>query len=200
MIEYPQRSKFRDRNFISEVYRKAFHVGLGIFLILAYVYLGKYYSILIYSILLVLAIASDIIRLRIYIQYPLKRIAETISRSYERTFLGAHTYFLAGILLAALFFDETSFITAAFVVTIIDPIISITGLSLDRIKHPYNKEKSIIGSLIGASIAFIVFFEYMPVVKALIISIAIYIIDSVPLSISDNIIFPLVIGLLAYLL
>jgi len=194
------KSKFSEKYFINEFYRKSFHIGLGIFLILIYFILGKFLATLTYAILLFLAILSDAIRLRIYIEYPLKRIAETIARSYERTYLGAHTYFLAGILVAAIFFDEISFIAAAIVVTIIDPIMSISGILFNGLKHPYNKEKSVIGSLIGALVAFFIFYTFMSTIKAIILSIIVYIIDSIPLPFSDNIIYPLIIGLLTYLI
>jgi dolichol kinase len=191
------KAKFEDKNFQSEIYRKAFHIGLGSFLILAYFYLGKEIAIMLFTSLLFLAILSDAIRLRVYIQYPLKRIADTISRSYERTYLGAHTYFLSGVLFSSIFFHEIPFLIGVFVVTFIDPIISLVGMIFNQIKHPYNKNKSVIGSFFGAILTFFVLLNYTSILKASIIAITVYIIDSVPLPYSDNLVYPILISFLA---
>jgi len=194
------KAKFEDKKFQSEVYRKAFHIGLGSFLILAYFYLGKEIAIVLFTSLLFLAILSDVIRLRVYIQYPLKRIADTISRGYERTYLGAHTYFLSGLLFSSIFFHQIPFLIGAFVITFIDPIMSLAGMIFDQIKHPYNKNKSIIGSILGAVITFFILLNYTNILKASIIAIAVYIIDSVPLPYSDNLVYPVSISFLAEIL
>lgn len=186
--------------FKKELFRKLFHVALGSLLILTYLFLGRTIAVFIYTALLILALLSDIIRIRIYVKYPLKKIAETISRSYERTNVGAHTYFLAGLLVSLIFFDEVSFLIGAFAVTFVDPIISLTGLILDKPKHPYNKEKSMIGTIVGCVIAFSLALFYLDYYRAFAIALLVYFLDSLPLHLSDNFIYPLALGLANQLL
>ncbi len=183
-------ARIKSKVFRSEVKRKSFHIVLGTLLLLVYIFLEKLVVIALYNFLLILAIISDIIRLRIYIDYPLKKLAESLSRSYERTYVGAHTFFLAGILLSAIFFEARPFIIGAIIVTYIDPLMSLTGMLWADIKHPYNKEKSLIGTLIGSIVAFLLIFLLFDYVTALYVAILVYILDSLPIPVSDNFIYP----------
>lgn len=178
-----------------ELLRKIFHVGIGIFLLSFYIFFGKFYTIVLFALLLALAIVSDVIRIRIYIQYPLKKVAETIARGYERTYVGAHTYSLAGYLVSAILFDEKAFLLSALTLTFIDPIISLCGILLPRYSIPYNKSKNLVGTLIGCVIAFILSVQYLNLAYSIIFAIIVFFLDSLPLEISDNILYPFIIGL-----
>ncbi len=193
------KSKINSKIFRSEIRRKSLHIILGTGLLLIYLILGKFTAIIFYNFLLFLAILSDIIRLRIYIDYPLKKLAESIARSYERTYIGAHTYFLAGILLSAILFDPMSFIIGALIVTYVDPLISLIGLLGNSIKHPYNKEKSVIGTLAGCIVAFLLVMFFSDYVTALYVAILVYILDSLPIPLSDNFIYPFTVALIVKL-
>ncbi len=178
-----------------EILRKMFHIGIGVTLLLFYIYFGRFYSIVLFTLLLGLAILSDIIRIRIYIHYPLKRIAETIARSYEKTYVGAHTYSIAGFLVTIILFENIPFLLAALTLTIIDPVISLAGLLMPRYEIPYNKSKNILGTLIGCFIAFIISSQFITVFYSAILVLIIFGIDSLPIGVNDNILYPFVIGL-----
>lgn len=194
------KDKLKETNFKKELLRKSFHIFLGIGLILIYIYLGKILAIAFYAVLLLLAIISDIIRLRIYIQYPLKRIAEALSRSYERTYIGAHTYFLAGVLISLILFDTQAFMMGVLVVTFVDPLIALTGILFDGVKFPYNREKNVIGSIVGCLIALAMGLEFFSLATSIIIAALVFLLDSLPIMVSDNFVYPIAISFVASIL
>jgi Dolichol kinase len=182
----------------NEIYRKSLHITLGTFLILFYINLGKVFSVILFSSLLFLAIISDIIRIRLYFINPIKRINETLVRSYETSSIGAHTYFFAGLLASLLLFDPNSFIFAAIIATYIDPLMSLIGITINGISHPYNRSKSIIGTVIGCLVtALLAMVLYNNIVFASLASLLLYLLDSLPLSINDNFIYPVIFSLLS---
>jgi len=178
-----------------EILRKAFHVTIGLLLLIFYLIFGRYLSITLYTLLLGVAIISDLIRIRIYIQFPLKKLAETLARSYEKTYVGAHTYSIAGFLISSILFQPIIFIVSSLTVTIIDPIMSVCGLLIPKPRIPYNRSKSLVGSIIGSAVMLAMSFQIMNLIFALFLSVIIFILDSLPIEINDNILYPVIVGL-----
>jgi dolichol kinase len=201
-----RNKKIKVRLIKNEIYRKTLHITLGTFLILFYINFGKFASLILFSSLLFLAIISDVIRIRLYFINPVKRINEVLARSYETTSIGAHTYFFAGVLVAILLFDSRSpvvspVVFAMLIAAYVDPLITITGIFFNKIRHPYNQSKSVIGTSIGGLVTLVIalsLFNNIPF--AVLASLLLYLLDSIPISLNDNFIYPIIFSLFGSLM
>jgi dolichol kinase len=197
-----RNKKIKVRLIKNEIYRKTLHITLGTFLILFYINFGKFASLILFSSLLFLAIISDVIRIRLYFINPVKRINEVLARSYETTSIGAHTYFFAGVLVAILLFDSRSpVVFAMLIAAYVDPLITLTGIFFNKIRHPYNQSKSVIGTSIGGLVTLVIalsLFNNIPF--AVLASLLLYLLDSIPISLNDNFIYPIIFSLFGSLM
>ena len=87
---------------IAEVKRKLFH-SLMLIVVLVNWLGGPLLSIGFTAICLLVFLAFDYIRIRVYGYSPLRRVTETVLRPHERTMLGANVYFAIGTLATFLF-------------------------------------------------------------------------------------------------
>jgi dolichol kinase len=194
---YLRDKKVKVRLLKNEIYRKTLHITLGTFLILFYIIFGKLATLILFSSLLFLAIISDVIRIRLYFINPVKRINEVLARSYETTSIGAHTYFFAGALVAILLFDSRTLVFAMLITAYVDPLITITGIFFNKIRHPYNQSKSVIGTSIGGLVTLVMalsLFNNIPF--AVLASLLLYLLDSIPIPLNDNFIYPIIFSLI----
>jgi dolichol kinase len=193
--------KIKVRLLKNEIYRKSLHITLGTLLILFYLYSDKFTSLILFSTLLLLAIISDVIRIRLYFINPVKRINEVLARSYETTSIGAHTYFFAGVLVAILLFEPKSLIFAILITAYVDPLITMTGIFFNKIRHPYNRSKSVIGTSIGGLVTLVIaLLLFNDIQFAVLSSLLLYLLDSIPISLNDNFIYPIIFSLFGSLM
>lgn len=116
-----------------------------------------------------------------------------------RPYLGAFTFFLA-ISLALLFFPLNISSIAIVVLVIGDSIATIVGIHYGKHKLPYNRRKSLEGSLSGLVASFLACMVLAnPLTAFLAASIGI-IVESLPIPVNDNISIPVSVAVFLFIL
>lgn len=126
------------------------------------------------------------------------RNAASPSELYE--FTAAPLYFAAGILLTLLIFPAPVNGAAIAMFTLGDSTASLVGGSISKKPLPFNKGKTLEGSLVGFAFAFLAATFFVPPALALIGAAVAMIIESLPLPVNDNITIPFCAGLVLHLL
>lgn len=114
-------------------------------------------------------------------------------------------YFAAGVALPLLIFGtlfRLPFIAAASVIAFLigDAFSTIGGIFLGRHHYPFNSKKTVEGTLIGFSLAFIVLLLVVSPISALITAIIAAIIELLPLRLDDNLAIPIITAILLTIL
>jgi dolichol kinase len=126
------------------------------------------------------------------------RYAASQSELCEFTF--APIYFAAGILLALLFFPAPVSSATIAIFALGDSVASLAGSALSGKPLPFNKAKSLEGSLAGFFFAFLASSVFVAPWMALVGAAVAMIVESLPLPVNDNISVPLCTGLALTLL
>jgi dolichol kinase/phosphoserine phosphatase len=121
------------------------------------------------------------------------RNAASPAELYE--FTAAPLYFAAGILLTLLLFPAPVNGAAIAMFTLGDSTASLVGGSISKKPLPFNKGKTLEGSLVGFFFAFLAGSFFVSPALALIGAAVAMLIESLPLPVNDNIIVPLGTGL-----
>lgn len=108
---------------------------------------------------------------------------------------GAVFYFL-GILLALMLFEDKIAYSAIIVTTVGDSASTMVGLNYGKNKLPYNREKSIEGTIAGFIAAFLALNLLLPPIYAALASFVGLLFESLPIPLDDNITIPLSVGIL----
>ncbi|MCX8169552.1 MAG: hypothetical protein N3D72_00505, partial [Candidatus Methanomethyliaceae archaeon] len=80
-----------------ELLRKSLHI-IGITIPIVYLILGKDFTILYISLLIISSIFIEFLRIRAPILFPINKAIESISRKYEKTALASYVYFFMAAL------------------------------------------------------------------------------------------------------
>jgi len=126
------------------------------------------------------------------------RNAASPTELYE--FTAAPLYFAAGILLTLLLFSAPVNGAAIAIFTLGDSTASLFGGLISKKPLPFNKGKTLEGSLAGFFFAFLAGAFFVSPVLALIAAAVAMLIESLPLPVNDNILIPLGTGLALMLL
>ncbi|MCC6012872.1 MAG: hypothetical protein LM593_00675 [Candidatus Verstraetearchaeota archaeon] len=186
-----------------ELVRKTFHI-LGVLVPIIYVLFGKDLTIFYLSILLLIFIFLEFIRIRAPILFPLNRISGEIIRSFEKTALASYIYFCVAALIIVFFFSRNSIIIGITSALIGDAISAISGIALG--KHRI-KNKTIEGSFLG--MITVTFISYIllnlllsihVITTPILLGISFFIFDIVDFKFDDNFILPLGMSLVYNLL
>jgi dolichol kinase len=183
-----------------EVSRKLFHLTIIIVVILYY-FSDKPTTLLWCSIFLLGFVISDIIRVKAYYLFPLRKMADTVTRPFERRTLGAAVYFTIGALTTVFLFEKIIAIAAVTIAAAGDGMAAVTGIAIGRHKISKNSKKTVEGA-IGAFLTSlglgIFFFFEIPLVFTIIISLVaasvVVSVDLVELPIDDNLILSIILG------
>jgi phosphoserine phosphatase/dolichol kinase len=120
------------------------------------------------------------------------RHAATHGELYEFAF--APIFFAFGILLTLLLFPAPASSAAIAIFTLGDSTAAISGRIVGKRTLPFNKGKTLEGSIIGLFIGFLVATFFVDPVKALASATAAMLVESLPLPLSDNLTVPLTAG------
>jgi dolichol kinase/phosphoserine phosphatase len=126
------------------------------------------------------------------------RHAASQSELYE--FATAPIYFAVGILLALLLFPPAVSGAAIAIFALGDSTASIFGGLVSKRQLPFNKGKTLVGSLVGFFFAFLAGFFFISPLKALVGAAVAMTVECLPLPVNDNIMVPLSTGLVLALL
>ena len=182
-------------NFAREVKRQLVHMSgfLAIFL-------WRFSPLLSFSILFSLTVAyifSESLRMDGLFIVPVERIVQYFGRKEElHLFVVNPLYLVIGILTPLLIFAPPISYVAVTVLVFGDSISTMVGLKLGRHHIPYNKSKSLEGSISGFMVAFIMSSLFISPFFAIIAALSGMIIESLPIPVNDNISIPLSIGII----
>jgi dolichol kinase/phosphoserine phosphatase len=109
-------------------------------------------------------------------------------------FTAAPIYFAVGILLALLLFPAPISGAAIAIFALGDSTASIFGKLIPKKPLPFNKGKTLGGSLCGFFFAFLAGLFFVPLVKALVGAVVAMAIECLPLPLNDNVLIPLCTG------
>ncbi|MHA2061870.1 MAG: diacylglycerol/polyprenol kinase family protein [Candidatus Sifarchaeia archaeon] len=183
-----------------EVSRKLFHLTILVVIILYY-FSNKPTTLLWCAIFLLGFVLSDIIRVKAYYLFPLRKMADTVTRPFEKRALGAAVYFTIGALTTVFLFEKIIAIAAVTIAAAGDGMAAVTGTAFGRHKISKESQKTVEGA-IGAFITSlglgIFFFLETPLLWPIIISLVaatvVVSVDLVELPTDDNLMLSIILG------
>ncbi len=200
---------------VTEIQRKLFHSLMGLVAIVNWIG-GPLLSIGFAGICLAFFLGFDFSRVRVYGYFPFRRVTERVMRSAERTKLGANVFFAVGTLFSLLLlylwgsfllrFGLACYwmlsgwlaVSAVLVSAIGDGAAAIIGMSIGR--HRLRDNRTVEGSIGGFVFGFLTFlllsyFIGIPWFYGLIAAVMLVVVEIVALSINDNLLNPVVLGI-----
>jgi HAD superfamily phosphoserine phosphatase-like hydrolase len=188
----PQQRSLPSKN---DIIRETIHAS-GFFVPLLAVLVGIYPVALMICVVSLLYSLSELLRMNgenLPVISTITRKAASPAELYE--FTAAPLYFAAGILLTLLLFPAPVKGAVIAIFALGDSTASLFGGVLSKKPLPFNKGKTLEGSMIGLFFAFLAGAFFVSPVLALTGAAVAMIIESLPLPINDNILIPLGTGL-----
>ena len=186
------REKFR-----KELIRKLFHIT-GLTVPLVYIMLGKNYAIFYASTLLLVSIFLEFIRIRAHVLFPMNKLADMISRHFEKTTLASYVYFCMAALIVVFFMSEKTVVVALTAALLGDAISAVAGIGIGKHKV---KGKTIEGGVLGIITVFIISYVLSKeLIISIILGIVFMVLDLVNIGFDDNFVLPVGISIIFYLL
>ena len=188
----PQQRGLPSKN---DMLREAIHAS-GVFVPVLAVLAGIYPVALMICVVSLLYSLSELLRMNrknLPVISTITRNAASPTERYE--FTAAPLYFAAGILLTLLLFPTPVNGAAIAIFTLGDSTASLFGGVISKKPLPFNKGKTLEGSLFGFLFAFLAGAFFVSPALALIGAAVAMIIESLPLPVNDNILIPLGTGL-----
>lgn len=201
--------------FAAEIQRKLFH---SLMVLVAVVNLvgGPPLAIGFAGICLAFFLGFDFSRVRVYGYFPFRRVTDLVMRSSERTRLGANVFFAVGTIFSLLLLYLLGYfllqlgltcywmltgwlaVSAVIVSAIGDGAAAIVGMSIGR--HNLRRNRTVEGSIGGFVFGFVAFlglsyFIGIPWFYGFIAALMLVLVDVVALSINDNLINPVALGI-----
>jgi dolichol kinase/phosphoserine phosphatase len=193
----PKKRSLPSRN---DLIRETIHAS-GFFIPIIAGFIGIYPMALIICVVSILYFLSELSRMNrknMPIISAITRNAASPTERYE--FAAAPLYFAMGIFLTLLLFPAPVNGAAIAIFTLGDSTASLFGGLISKKPLPFNKGKTVEGSLIGFFFAFMAGIFFVSPVLALIGAAVAMAIESLPLPVNDNILIPLGTGLTLLLL
>ncbi len=188
----PQQRSLPSKN---DIIRETIHAS-GFFVPLLAVLVGVYPVALMTCIVSLLYSLSELLRMNkknLPVISAITRNAASPAELYE--FTAAPLYFAAGILLTLLLFPAPISDAAIAIFALGDSTASLFGGLISKKPLPFNKGKTLEGSIVGFFFAFLAGAFFISPALALIGAAVAMIIESLPLPVNDNILIPLGTGL-----
>ncbi len=195
-------------NFLSkrverQAYRSLSHIAGGLFIVCFLLLFGVEVTVLVLVGWLVAFIFAESLRclsrrglgdgLIIFVDRLLSKAARN---SLEQKFFTPSLFTILASLLLVLFFPLCVSAPAILTLALADPAAALVGTHLGFRKWQHNPKKSIEGSLAFFFTAFVVCSFFAGIWKAILIAIAIAIFESLDLQVSDNLVIPVLTGML----
>lgn len=176
------RERFR-----RELIRKLFHLS-GISVPLVYALIGKNYAIFYTSSLLLVSIFLEFIRIRVNVLFPLNKLADMISRHFEKTSLASYVYFCMAALIVVFFMPERAVIVGITAALLADAISAVTGVGFGKHKI---QNKTVEGSVTGTiAVVIISYFLSKEAIVSILLGLVFAVLDLVNIGFDDNFILP----------
>jgi phosphoserine phosphatase len=183
------------RSWYQEIRRKLIHILIAC----APVFSGIIYHTTLIVLLTLLATytISECLRINGYSFPLLGRITKSsIRKAEERNFAFGPITLILGTVVSLYFFPPLVALTVIWIVAFADTAATLVGRSLGVHRLPYNKKKSLEGTLAALIIAFLCVYIYLPAPTALLTAAFSSIIESLPLKSLDNLLMPICTGIL----
>ncbi|MBD3226962.1 MAG: hypothetical protein GF329_02145 [Candidatus Lokiarchaeota archaeon] len=176
--------------------------------------MARFLIVFIVAIILFLLTFTDFIRIYIWRFYPLKMVTQAY-REREKNTLGPHVYFVAGVLLVGMFCPAQSAMVTISISGLGDAFATIVGVTFGKHKYKKGSSKTWEGGVGGFVSSFgfslLSYFLLMPLYDGIILkgitmaivgSVIFLLIDylSPPIEMSDNILNPIIIGFVTYMI
>lgn len=174
------------------ILRETIH-ACGVFVPVLTIYLGLYPVALLISTITLLYVISELARMErknLPVISSITLHAATEAELYE--FTTAPIFFALGILLTLLIFPFPASSPAIAIFALGDSTASIFGRILGKKALPFNKGKTLEGSVIGFVFAFIAGVFFIAPWKALVGAVVAMTVECLPLPLNDNLITPLI--------
>lgn len=123
----------------------------------------------------------------------LTRLAATGSERWD--FATAPLYFAAGVILCLAFFPPPSGYVGITVITVGDVVTKMIGKRFGRNVIPFNKPKTVEGTLAGIAVSALIACLYVSPIKALLAASLGMFVEAIPTPVDDNLLIPLVASL-----
>jgi dolichol kinase len=176
------------------VLRSVIHIS-GLSIILIRIFLGSTLTLCLIAIVSLLYSLSEIIRLRMK-KFFLVKLTLLASREEEKDrFIVKPLYYAVGIVGSILLFPKNIGDTSIILLTLGDGLAHIFGILFGKTRNPLNKSKTIEGTLLGFTTAFLVSILIIHFEIAFIGAVIGAVIESFGKPIDDNISVPLLSGL-----
>jgi dolichol kinase/phosphoserine phosphatase len=193
----PKKRSLPSRN---DLIRETIHAS-GFFIPIIAGFIGIYPMALIICVVSILYFLSELSRMNRKNMPVISAITRNAASPTERyEFAAAPLYFAMGIFLTLLLFPAPVNGAAIAIFTLGDSTASLFGGLISKKPLPFNKGKTVEGSLIGFFFAFMAGIFFVSPVLALIGAAVAMAIESLPLPVNDNILIPLGTGLTLLLL
>jgi dolichol kinase/phosphoserine phosphatase len=193
---YEFKSRDTPKNkYTREVLRQSVHMSAFLAL-----FMWMISPLLSFSLLFSLSVAyifSEGLRMDGVFIFPVERFVQYLGRKEElHLFVVNPLYLVIGILTPLLLFVPPISYIAVAVLAFGDSISTIVGLKLGRYHIPYNKTKSLEGSISGFIVAAFISSLFVSPFFAIIAALSGMIIESLPLPFNDNVSIPLGVGII----
>ncbi|UCH02529.1 MAG: haloacid dehalogenase-like hydrolase [Candidatus Bathyarchaeota archaeon] len=185
----------------NELFREAIHVGSFLIPIICWDLRIKPYLIgLLIALITTIYISSEYARFK-GIKIPIINIitSNAIIDEEKWGFASSPILFAVGIILPLIFYSVPEGYVVISVLTLGDGFASIFGMILGKTLLPFNKLKSLEGTLIGFLLAFLGTLIFIDPIKGLIVAIIGTVVEVIPSPINDNISIPIILGIVLIL-
>ncbi|MFX1521147.1 MAG: hypothetical protein ACFFCD_14640 [Promethearchaeota archaeon] len=192
---YELKSDDTPNNYAREVLRQSIHISAFLTL-----FMWMVSPLLSFSLLFSLTVAyifSESLRMDGLFIFPVERFVQYLGRKEElHLFVVNPLYLVIGILTPLLLFAPPISYVAVTVLAFGDSISTIVGLKLGRHHIPYNKTKSLEGSISGFIVSAFISSLFVSPIFAIIAALSGMIIESLSLPLNDNVSVPLGVGII----
>lgn len=173
--------------------RSVIHLS-GIIVILLREYFGLHFTIGLIATTSILFLISEILR-SMKKGSPLAKLTLVASRETEKNaFVVKPLFYAIGIASSLLLFPKNIGYAAIVILTVGDGLAGIIGTMLGRIENPLNPSKTVEGTFIGFTSAFLIALILIPPEIAFIGTVTGAVVESLDKSIDDNVSVPLLSG------
>lgn len=130
------------------------------------------------------------------IDFANELLSKAARNPLEEKFFAPSFFTLMASLLVVAFLPLRSSLGALLVLSFADPSAALVGIRYGRHKWSHNPPKSLEGSIAMASVTFFVLLPFASLLPSLLVAISVALFESMPLAMSDNLVIPLLTGML----
>jgi len=190
-----------------ELYRQPFHLIFGIFVLLFLYFISKEIVLITLFILFLVSVLFSIISMNFkvpIISFFLEKMGR--EKKLEQFPGKGFIFFIAGCLLTIKLFPQNIALASIVVLTFGDSISTLAGfLGLKYKTRPFSRYKSIYGTIIGATVSFLIALIFIEPLYALVAAVFGMFVEALSIKLGeteadDNLIVPLAAGTACYLL